>query len=135
MRAIAYYLTRHTDSKASEGAILEQRDIVEAWAASHPDYKVINDFTENETDFGPRHILRSAIFRVVKARVHWGRLPTANVPSYDFQRLSHLGNDASSNEVNWKGFSPIQLFNVDLDASGANNQRPMCHPPDFETMS
>jgi len=61
MRAIAYFRIRHSDPKASGHTILEQRNIVAAWAASHADHEVIAEYTEDETDLGPRHILKMAI--------------------------------------------------------------------------
>lgn len=61
MRAIAYYRTRHVDPKASGRAIVEQRNIVGAWRVSQPDHEVVAEYTEDESDLGPRHALRSAV--------------------------------------------------------------------------
>lgn len=61
MRAIAYFRTRHIDAKLSERALLEQRNVVGVWAASHPDHEVIAEYTEDESGLAPRYLLKSAV--------------------------------------------------------------------------
>jgi len=61
MRAIAYYRSRQIDPFASERSILEQRNSVAAWAADKQDREIITTYIEDESEGGPRYILKTAI--------------------------------------------------------------------------